>query len=178
MEPPAAVDVVRVRSAADMHRAVLARAERADVVIMAAAVADYTPAERVPAKITKEADSLTLVLTRTPDILGDLGTRRLANGTGPILVGFAAETGDVVVRATAKREAKHVDLIVANDISRDDAGFDVDTNLVTIIGADGAEALPLQPKARVALEILDRVERLLAGRSSVTSGVPVGRPSD
>ena len=103
---------------------------------------------------------MTLVLKRTPDILGDLGQRRLASGAGPVLVGFAAETEDVVARATAKRERKHADLIVANDVSRTDAGFDVDTNEVTIVGADGAEALPLQSKARVAAQILDRVEKL------------------
>jgi len=78
-----------------------------------------------------------------------------------VLVGFAAETENVVASATAKRERKHADLIVANDVSRKDAGFDVDTNAVTIIGPDGAEPLPLQAKSRVAAEILDRVEKLL-----------------
>ncbi len=101
------------------------------------------------------------MLKRTPDILGDLGRRRLAQGEGPLLVGFAAETENVVASATAKRERKHADLIVANDVSRKDAGFDVDTNAVTIVGPDGAEPLPLQAKARVAAEILDRVEKLL-----------------
>ena len=81
-----------------------------------------------------------------------------------MLVGFAAETEDVVRRATAKREQKHVDLIVANDVSRSDAGFDVDSNAVTIVGPEGAEALPLQSKRQVASGILDRVERLLAER--------------
>jgi phosphopantothenoylcysteine decarboxylase/phosphopantothenate--cysteine ligase len=107
---------------------------------------------------------LTLVLTKTPDILGDLGKRRLASGKGPFLVGFAAETEDVVPRAIAKRREKHADLIVANDVSRADAGFDVGTNAVTIVGPDGAESLPLQSKARVAAKILDRVEMLLANR--------------
>src|SRR5262249_58902788 len=96
----------------------------------------------------------------------ELGQQRLKSGSGPILVGFAAETEDVVSRARAKREAKHVDLIVANDVSRADAGFDVDTNAVTIVGAEGAETLPLQSKSRVAMAILDRIERLVevAGR--------------
>jgi phosphopantothenoylcysteine decarboxylase/phosphopantothenate--cysteine ligase len=126
-------------------------------------VADYTPVERAVQKVPKGGDTLTLVLRKTPDILAELGQRRVANGGGPVLVGFAAETEQVVARATAKREQKHVDLIVANDVSRSDAGFDVDTNAVTIVGPDGAESLALQSKARVAAEILDRVEKLIAG---------------
>jgi phosphopantothenoylcysteine decarboxylase/phosphopantothenate--cysteine ligase len=161
VEPPPIGDMVRVRGAVDMHRAVLDRADGMDVVVMAAAVADYAPAEREPRKVQKGSDTLTLVLNRTPDILGDLGLRRLRSGHGPVLVGFAAETDDLVARATAKREQKHVDLIVANDVSRSDAGFDVDTNAVTIVGGRGAETLPLQSKARVAAEVLDRVESLL-----------------
>jgi len=94
----------------------------------------------------------------------ELGRRRLASGSGPVLVGFAAETERVVASASAKRAAKHADLIVANDVSRTDAGFEVDTNQVTIVGPDGAEALPLQSKSRVAGAILDRVERLIAVR--------------
>jgi phosphopantothenoylcysteine decarboxylase/phosphopantothenate--cysteine ligase len=129
---------------------------------MAAAVADYTP-DRAPQKVQKSGDTLTLVLHRTPDILGDLGHRRLASGHGPVLVGFAAETQDVVARASEKRAKKHVDMIVANDVARTDAGFDVDDNAVTIVGADGVETLPLQTKTRVAAEILDRVERMLSG---------------
>jgi phosphopantothenoylcysteine decarboxylase/phosphopantothenate--cysteine ligase len=163
-EPPAVEELVRVRSAADMHGSVIDRAAHMDVVVMAAAVADYAPAERAERKVSKSADTLTLVLKKTADILGDLGTRRLAAGSGPLLVGFAAETESVVARAIAKREQKHVDLIVANDVSRDDAGFDVDANAVTIVGPEGVEALPLQSKARVASEILDRVERLLERR--------------
>jgi len=129
--------------------------------VMAAAVADYMPADRAPQKVAKQGETLTLVLKKTPDILGDLGQRRLAKGDGPVLVGFAAETEDVVAHAAEKRERKHVDLIIANDVSRADAGFDVDTNAVTIVGPDGAETLPLESKSRVAAEILDRVERLL-----------------
>jgi phosphopantothenoylcysteine decarboxylase/phosphopantothenate--cysteine ligase len=159
--PPAVRQLLRVRGAAEMHRVVLEHADAADVVVMAAAVADYTPAEPAREKVSKNADTLTLVLKRTPDILGNLGKRRLASGTGPLLVGFAAETEHVVERARAKREAKHVDLIVANDVSRSDAGFDVDTNAVTIVGPEGVESLPLQTKAQAASEILDRVERLL-----------------
>jgi phosphopantothenoylcysteine decarboxylase/phosphopantothenate--cysteine ligase len=165
---PSVKDVVKVRRAAEMHQAVMSRADDMDVMIMAAAVADYSPAQRAEQKVAKDADTLTLTLTKTPDILGGLGQRRVAKGGGPILIGFAAETQDVVARAAAKRERKHADLIVANDVSRSDAGFDVDTNAVTIVGPEGAESLPLQSKTRVAAELLDRVERLLAARPTGT----------
>jgi len=161
IDTPAVNEVVRVRGAGEMHLAVLARADRMDVVIMAAAVADYAPAERSPRKVPKAGDTMTLVLKKTPDILADLGRRRAASGEGPLLVGFAAETENLVARATAKREEKHADLIVANDVSRADAGFDVETNAVTIIGRNGVESLPVQSKTRVAAAILDRVEKLL-----------------
>jgi phosphopantothenoylcysteine decarboxylase / phosphopantothenate---cysteine ligase len=162
VEPPPVADVVRVRSAAEMHRAVLEKADGADIVIMAAAVADYAPDERAGQKISKTDQAMTIVLKRTPDILGELGMRRLASGHGPLLVGFAAETQDVVSRATEKLRRKHVDLIVANDVSRADAGFDVETNAVTIIGAAGPENVPLQSKNGVAAEVLNRIEALLA----------------
>jgi phosphopantothenoylcysteine decarboxylase / phosphopantothenate---cysteine ligase len=167
IEPPAVHEIVRVRSAEQMHGAVMTRADRMHVVVMAAAVADYTPERRASQKVTKRDDELTLVLKKTADILSDLGLRRVATGNGPLLIGFAAETENVVARATAKRERKHADLIVANDVSRSDAGFDVDTNAVTIVGRDGAESIPLQSKARVASAILDRVERLVAANETV-----------
>jgi phosphopantothenoylcysteine decarboxylase/phosphopantothenate--cysteine ligase len=169
LEPPAVGSLIRVRGAAEMHQAVLERAAHADIVIMAAAVADYAPAERAAQKVSKRGDTLTLVLTKTPDILGDLGKRRLTSGEGPLLVGFAAETEDVVARAMAKRHDKHVDLIVANDVSRADAGFDVGTNAVTLVSAEGAEPLPLQSKARIAAAILDRVAALMP-KSSIKAG--------
>jgi phosphopantothenoylcysteine decarboxylase/phosphopantothenate--cysteine ligase len=164
IEAPAVREVIKVRGAAEMYQAVMSRAADMDVVVMAAAVADYTPVERAGQKVAKDGDTLTLVLRKTPDILGELGQRRVTKGAGPVLIGFAAETEDVIAHASAKRERKHADLIVANDVSRSDAGFDVDTNAVTIISAAGAEALPLQSKARVASEILNRVERLLSAR--------------
>jgi phosphopantothenoylcysteine decarboxylase / phosphopantothenate---cysteine ligase len=164
VEPPKVHEIVRVRSAAEMHAAVTSRAERMHVVVMAAAVADFAPERRVSQKVAKRDESLTLVLKKTPDILGDLGHRRITTGDGPLLVGFAAETEDLVARATAKRERKHTDLIVANDVSRPDSGFDVDANAVTIIGPDGAESVPMQSKSRIAAVILDRVERLVASR--------------
>lgn len=170
VEPPAVTDLVRVRRATEMHAAVLARADQADVVVMAAAVADYQPAERAPHKLQKGPDgsAMALTLTRTPDILADLGARRAARGDDarPVLVGFAAETDDVVARAADKRARKRVDLVVANDVSRPDAGFDVDSNEVTIVDATGAETVPLTSKSRIAGHLLDRVEALLGSRST------------
>ena len=165
LDPPSVADVVRVRSAADMHEAVMRAAAGADVVIMAAAVADYAPAQRAIDKLAKTDAPLTLTLERTKDILADLGAMRDAlGGSAPVLVGFAAETGDVVGRARAKRARKNVDLIVANDVSRSDRGFDAPTNEVTLITADSEDVVPLQPKDRVAARILDRVETLLSAR--------------
>lgn len=166
LEPPAAVDVVRVRRAAEMHAAVMERAAAADVAILAAAVADYTPERVADQKVRKGADTVTLVLKRTPDILADLGAMR-RDEARPVLVGFAAETEEVLARGQEKLHGKRADFIVANDVSRSDAGFDVDTNAVTIISTDGADALPLLPKSRVAQEILDRVERALARRDEL-----------
>ena len=169
-EPPPRVTVVRVRSAADMHAAMLDAAPRADVIIMAAAVADYTPAGGMqPQKLAKTDGDLVLRLVRTRDILADLGTWRGGRET-PILVGFAAETHDVVANARAKRVQKGVDLIVANDVSRSDAGFDVETNAVTLVDAAGDEAVPVQQKTAVAARILDRIEHLFPGRAAPFSG--------
>ena len=159
-EPPAVTTLTRVRSAAQMHAAVMAAAAQADAVIMAAAVADYTPAGGAHGDKIEKGGPLTLTLERTADILADLGRRR--NGAPmPVLVGFAAETGPPAARAAEKRARKQVDLIVANDVSAEGAGFDVETNQVTLVGASGSEALPLMSKAAVAAAILDRVEALL-----------------
>jgi phosphopantothenoylcysteine decarboxylase/phosphopantothenate--cysteine ligase len=161
LDPPAGVDVVRVRSAAEMHRAVMARAAGADAVVMAAAVADYTPEAVAEQKVAKQDGGWSLPLVRTVDILADLG-RLPSRGAGrPVLVGFAAETHDVLAHADGKRRRKGVDLIVANDVTRPDAGFEVDTNAVTFVSDDGLEPLPVLSKAVVAERILDRVERLL-----------------
>ena len=165
LEPPPVGQLVRVRSAAEMHEAVMRAAAGADVVIMAAAVADYTPAQRAGGKIAKTDRPLTLTLERTKDILADLGAMRDAlGGAAPVLVGFAAETADVVERARAKRARKNLDMIVANDVSADDRGFDAPANEVTIITPHDEEAVPLQSKERVAARILDRVESILSAR--------------
>ena len=161
LAPPHGADVVKVRSAAEMHTAVMARAAERDVVIMSAAVADYTPADPAPQKVKKGDGPLTITLQRTKDILGELGKLPSRRHKVPVLVGFAAETRDVVAYAQDKLKQKGVDLIVANDVSRTDAGFDVDTNAVTLVSTDGVEELPLQAKSSVATKILDRVEQLL-----------------
>jgi len=164
--PPSVDATIAVRSAADMHEAVMRAASNADVVIMAAAVADYAPASPAAQKVTKADGPLTLTLQRTKDILGDLGSMRAGlGGERPILVGFAAETQDLLARAREKRARKKVDLIVANDVSQPDQGFDADTNAVTIIGDGDEQVVPLQSKARIAAVILDRVEHLLRSRA-------------
>jgi phosphopantothenoylcysteine decarboxylase/phosphopantothenate--cysteine ligase len=170
IEAPAVNTTIAVRSAAEMHEAVMRVASNADVVIMAAAVADYTPASPADQKVTKTDGPMMLTLQRTKDILADLGSMRSGLGSaGPVLVGFAAETQDVVARARDKRVRKKVDLIVANDVSQPGQGFDADTNAVTIVGDSGDEQVPLQSKARVAGIILDRVEQLLRTRATIAS---------
>jgi phosphopantothenoylcysteine decarboxylase/phosphopantothenate--cysteine ligase len=164
IEPPSGPAVVRVRSAAEMQEAVLAHAEGADLVVMAAAVADFTPAAGMSAEKTlREGAVLKLELRKTTDILGELGRRRGAALT-PVLVGFAAETGDPVARGRQKLASKLVDLIVANDVSKPDRGFDVDLNAATIVSVDGDQSLPVQTKREMARAILDRAEAILHGR--------------
>ena len=166
VQPPAVDEMIRVRSAAEMHAAVMGTSGHADVVIMAAAVADYSPVKAAD-KIVKTDAPLTLTLERTRDILAELGqlTSRASSGR-PILVGFAAETRDVLVRARDKRRRKGIDLIVANDVSRSDAGFDVETNAVTVIGPGGETEVSARAKQDVASAILDHVEQLIRARAS------------
>ncbi len=159
---PDGAEVVRVETAADMEAAVLARAADAQVVVMAAAVADFRPKVATDTKLHKADGVPDLVLEATPDILAELGRRRSG---GQVLVGFAAETEAVAERAVAKLQAKGVDLMVANDVSAPGVGFDHDTNAVTIFGADGSSAsVALRSKAAVADAILDRVCALLPPR--------------
>jgi phosphopantothenoylcysteine decarboxylase/phosphopantothenate--cysteine ligase len=164
LDPPAGAEIVNVRRAAEMHAAIVGRAAECDAVVMAAAVADYTPeAGPAPDKLSRNGEGLTLRLVPTPDILGELGRRR-GGADLPVLVGFAAESGDPVRRARVKLKGKQIDLVVANDVTQEGAGFDVETNAAVLVGAEGEERLPLQPKTQMAQAILDRVERLLAAR--------------
>jgi phosphopantothenoylcysteine decarboxylase/phosphopantothenate--cysteine ligase len=165
LHAPGVDEVVRVRSANEMHEAVVKLVANADVVVMAAAVADYTPARRSSGKIAKSEEPMTLSLERTRDILADLGRLPSRAAGTPLLVGFAAETSDAVAKAREKLARKRVDMIVANDVSRADAGFEVATNAVTLVTADSTEDVPLQSKTAVAEVILDRVERLLRTRT-------------
>ena len=138
-----------------MKEAVTRATAQADALIMAAAVADYQPKNAAKAKIKKDSPSLTLELIRTPDILAE------AKGNF-IKVGFAAESEDMIANARQKLEKKHLDLMVANNITEADSGFDVDTNKVTLIDRKGkVEELPLLTKREVAERILDKVVGLL-----------------
>jgi len=157
---PTGVNVVDTPTAADLAREALARAADADVVVMAAAVADYRPAETIAGKRPKDVQSWTLELEPTLDVLAELGTRQ---GDGQLVVGFAAETGgDGIERAREKLVRKGVDLIVHNDVSRPDIGFDASENEVTLVSATGERALAKAPKDEVAAAILDELEALLA----------------
>ena len=167
LEPPAGVEVTAVRSAVEMHAEVVRLAFEGgiDAVVMAAAVADYTPAAGArAAKIRKTDDDLVLALRRTPDVLADLGARR-GDAPGPMLVGFAAETGDAVERARAKLAGKRVDLVVANDVTAPGAGFAVDTNVATLVSDAGVEPVSRRSKRDLARVILDRIEARLGSRS-------------
>ena len=160
LEVPVGTEVTRVRSAAEMHAAVLARVGEADAVVMAAAVADYTTATgSLAEKIQKGEGDLTLALRRTPDILADLGRRR-GSALTPVLVGFAAETSRLVEHARDKLRSKKLDLVVANDVSQSDAGFAVETNAATLVTEEHTEQVPLGTKRALAQVILDRVEAL------------------
>lgn len=158
---PAGAQVVNVRSAAEMHAAVMERVASQDAIVMSAAVADYTPATPSPSKVKKDEGPVTITLNRTRDILGELGQLPSRQQKRPVLVGFAAETNDVVAYAQGKLRQKGADMIVANDVSRADAGFDVDTNAVTLVTATGTEDVPVQSKHAIAARILDRLEQFL-----------------
>ncbi|TET43393.1 MAG: bifunctional phosphopantothenoylcysteine decarboxylase/phosphopantothenate--cysteine ligase CoaBC, partial [Dehalococcoidia bacterium] len=156
---PACIEVIHVETAVQMKEAVAKAVAQADALIMAAAVADYQPKSVAEAKIKKESPTLTLELLRTPDIFTEVKGNF-------IKVGFAAESEDVVANARQKLEKKHLDLIVANDITDAESGFAVDTNKVTLIDREGKiESLPLLTKREVADRILDKVVGLLTKKA-------------
>jgi phosphopantothenoylcysteine decarboxylase/phosphopantothenate--cysteine ligase len=163
---PFGVEIIRVNSAEEMQQVVLASTRQADILVMAAAVADFKPAVAARQKIKKKDDTEGLVveMTRNPDILLNVAAQK-STGAGPkITVGFAAETEDLLANAQRKLERKRLDLIAANDVTATDAGFAVDTNRVTLLGVDGAiEALPLMTKHEVAEAIFNKVVGLLKG---------------
>jgi phosphopantothenoylcysteine decarboxylase/phosphopantothenate--cysteine ligase len=157
--PPENVRVIKAISAKEMFDAVMKELPAATVFVGAAAVADYAPANAADAKIKKDGrDSLTLELKKTPDILSEVSKRR---SDGQLVVGFAAETNDVVTYAKIKMGKKDLDMVVANDITKEGAGFDTDTNIATIITRGGSETdLPKMPKRELADRILHEVMRL------------------
>jgi phosphopantothenoylcysteine decarboxylase/phosphopantothenate--cysteine ligase len=158
---PERVEVVRVRTAAEMLDAVVSRFGEADVVVKAAAVADFRPAEAKASKIKKDQGLPSIALERTSDILAELG--RLKNDQ--VLVGFSAETDDAVAQARKKLSSKNLDMIVTNLVGRPGTGFEADTNAAVLLGSDGTEIeLPLQTKASLARAICDRVVAALAAR--------------
>ncbi len=161
---PYGVRAVMVQTAQQMRQAVFANLIDIDVVIKAAAVADYRVADRAAQKLKKTADSLTLQLEKNPDILAELGR----NKGERLLVGFAAETEKLLEHAGEKLKKKNLDMIVANDVSRSDAGFDVDTNAVRILSADGQiEELELMSKVEVADTLLSRIADLWRAKRMV-----------
>ena len=170
LNPPTGVELMRIRSAAEMHRVVMALVDdqQIDAVVMAAAVADYTVAEGVRvSKIEKHEEGHTLTLRRTSDILSELGSRRGPSAT-PVLVGFSAETDDVVGKAMEKLRRKQVDFMVANDVTQEGAGFDVETNIATLVDHRGGESISKRSKRDLARVILDRIDVCLHDGATVT----------
>jgi len=152
--PPLDVALVRVRSAEEMRKAVMKAFPASTSVVMAAAVSDFAPASRAKQKVKKQDASLTVKLKTTPDILLELGQKK----GNRLLIGFAAETQSLVKNARAKLKKKNLDLIVANDVSRKEIGFQSDSNQVKMIGKDGSiSALPLLPKRVLAHRVLDQI---------------------
>lgn len=165
---PAGMSIVTTLSAEEMHQAVMREAETATVFIAAAAVSDYRPANPSPSKIKKSEAKLTLTLERTPDILNEVSRARRS---GQIIVGFAAETSDVLAFARQKLTDKKLDMIVANDVTKEDAGFDSENNRISIILRDDSAAieLPLMTKSAAAHRILDEVARIRRQQNSAKS---------
>jgi len=163
LDPPAGVEVISVRSTADMYAAVMKNLAETTVFIGCAAVADYRPVSRAGQKIKKQGRTgLTLELEATEDIIAAVGADPQRNGR--LVAGFAAESESLLAHAEQKLREKGLDLIVANDIARPDAGFDVETNAATILRRDGTRLdLPLQPKGELAAAVLDELARLRHG---------------
>ncbi len=165
LKPPVDVNFCGVKTTEEMRRAVLDASEQCDVIIKAAAVSDYRPREKALQKMKKQKENQSIELVRNPDILTELGEKR--GNSRCILVGFSAETEDLLANATEKLRQKNLDMIVANDVSREDAGFESDTNLVKVIYRDGEiEEFPLMSKEEVADQLLERIKELWESKSS------------
>jgi phosphopantothenoylcysteine decarboxylase/phosphopantothenate--cysteine ligase len=171
---PTGVELRRVESAVEMDAAARELVGEADVVVYAAAVADYRPEHTLDAKRkrSRDGEAWSIPLVTNPDIAA--GTRALRK-PGAVAVGFALETDDLLANAAAKRDAKGFDLVVANPAGDPEAGFGTDTNRVTLLGSGEPESLPLLSKDEVAATVLDRVEDLLAARSGAGAGTEPSR---
>lgn len=167
VEAPENVHVIRTTSAKEMHQAALEQAADATIFIAAAAVADYAPAQQSDQKIKKTSEVMELKLERTPDILGDIARARR---NGQLIIGFAAETENVLAHAREKMIAKQLDAIVANDISMEGAGFDSENNAILILFRDKQDTVnvPLMSKTDAAHRILDEVVKLRHGRAAAS----------
>ena len=164
LRPPIDVTFYGIKTTEEMKRVVLDHRQRCNVIIKAAAVLDYRPREKAAHKIKKKGGIQSLDLVQNPDILAELGGTRGASPS--VLVGFAAETEDLLANATEKLRQKNLDMIVANDVSRKDAGFESDTNLVKVIYRDGhMEDFPLMAKEEVANKLLDRIKEIWESKS-------------
>jgi phosphopantothenoylcysteine decarboxylase/phosphopantothenate--cysteine ligase len=160
---PVGADRIDVRTAEEMLHAVMEAISSADALLMAAAVADFRPASPASHKIKKDSGVPDIILEHTPDILAAVAEHKSKTGYPRVSVGFAAESQDLTQNARKKLQTKKLDLIAANDISADDAGFAVDTNRITLLDASSqATVLPLMSKAQVANVILDRVAALIS----------------
>ena len=158
IEPPRFVNVVDITSAQDMYEAVMDRSTEQDVIIKAAAVADYRPAEVAEHKIKKADGDMSIKLSRTKDILLALGNQRIEKGIqDQIICGFSMETRDLIENSRKKIDSKHIDLIAANNLKVAGAGFGVDTNVLTLITRDSISELPMMSKEECADMLLDRI---------------------
>ena len=184
LDPPAGVDPIFIETAAEMHQVVRKYSDQADIVVMAAAIADYhaeivslrkikktaelilDPTDGRPDQKSQANEELTLKLTPTIDIAADLGQRKRP---GQVLVTFAAETDNLIQNAKKKLLAKRCDLVVANDVTAEGAGFDTDTNVVTLVHQSDCNSLPMMSKREVAEQIFDFVRQKLNSISDLDS---------
>jgi phosphopantothenoylcysteine decarboxylase/phosphopantothenate--cysteine ligase len=175
LAPPAGVEIDRIRTAEEMAQAVFRHLDKASVLLMAAAVADFRPAQLRPRKIKRQEGVPAIELEATRDILGEVVSRRHA---GQLVVGFAAETDRVLENAAAKLHSKQLDMTVANDVTQEGAGFDVDTNVVTLLFSDGRrKPLGKMSKLEVAHQILDQVVALRSAQNRSVAAASQSRKS-
>lgn len=160
LRAPLAVETVPVITAREMYDAVDARFDGQDIVVMAAAVADYRPAQEAAEKIKKTEAASVLELERTDDILGSMSARK----NGQLLCGFSMETENLLENSRAKLRKKNLDMIVANNLRTQGAGFGTDTNVITLITPDGAQELPLMSKDEAARAVFDKILQIMQNR--------------